>query len=121
MTIVTPPEVVVVDDIVAPLVKATLPLTRLLLSLFAGLDITGFMIATGVVVVVVSSSKDVTTELVIVTIVAPLLLFTVEEVLKVVVEDGAKLFFFRTQASTFSLNSTGYVEHSIVASRKSMD
>lgn len=121
MTIVTPPEVVVVDDIVAPLVNATLPLTLLLLSLFVGLDITGFMIATGVVVVVVSSSKDVTTELVIVTIVAPLLLLTVEEVLKVVVEDGAKLFFFRTQASTCSLNSTGYVEHSIVASRRSID
>lgn len=76
------------------------------------------MTATGVVVVVVvvSSSKEVTTELVIVTIVGP----SLAELRASVVDEGEILFFWRTQASTFSLNSTGYVEHRIVASRSSM-
>lgn len=117
---VTPPEVVVVVedkvglllllDEVPLVISAALPLTLLL-----DLDVKmGFIMATGVVVVVVSSSKDVTTELVIVTIVAAPLNV-------VVVEAGEMLFFLRTHARTFSLNSTGYVEHRIVASRSNID
>lgn len=74
----------------------------------------GFITATGVVVVVVSSSKDVTTELVIVSMVAT----PAEED---VLDAGEMLFFCRTQASTFSLKSTGYVEHRTVASRSKID